>query len=186
MTDEADKHDMVLAHSGRVEFFKHTLTLSLAGLAGFAVLFINNDNVPSGTIAFLAVSLAGISMVIATTSAMMGLSLYGNLIYRHGIKTYAGEFEKSMVNHARACFVALLGAAAGVIGYGATSLYAGPGAGKSDGANNQTIITVAHSANEVPDTSLCDRQENVCEACPHNGEDEPEPDPPETDHEPCS
>jgi hypothetical protein len=72
--------DAIDAHSGRFEFFKQTLTLGSAGLAGIAALFTDPTRVPTDALSKYVIAIAGISLIVIVAFAAMGLSAYANLL----------------------------------------------------------------------------------------------------------
>jgi hypothetical protein len=72
--------DAIDVHSGRFEFFKQTLTLGLAGLAGIAALFTDADRIPTDVASKCIVVVAGLALGVTILFAVMGLSAYANLL----------------------------------------------------------------------------------------------------------
>jgi len=72
--------DAIDTHSGRFEFFKQTLTLGSAGLAGIAALFTDPTRVPTDTLSKYVIAIAGLSLIVIVAYAAMGLSSYANFL----------------------------------------------------------------------------------------------------------
>ncbi len=72
--------DAIDAHSGRFEFFKQTLTLGSAGVAGIAALFTDTARIPTERALKYAVAVAGVALIFVVLFALMGLSSYANLL----------------------------------------------------------------------------------------------------------
>src|SRR5690349_4812000 len=72
--------DAIDTHSGRFEFFKQTLTLGSAGLAGIAALFTDPARVPADTLSKCIIAVAGLSLILIVAFAAMGLSSYANFL----------------------------------------------------------------------------------------------------------
>lgn len=148
--------DLQITHSGRVDFFKQTLTLSLAGIAGFAVLLINPDNTPQGPMAYWSIVAAGASLLSSAGGAMSGLSVYANLLHRKGDKGDTGEFVNGIVNHARWCFTSLSAAALAVAIFGASHLLPnGARDAALEGSGKEIDATVVITIEEIKPEGVC-------------------------------
>jgi hypothetical protein len=96
-----------LAQAGRVEFFKQSLTLSLAGVAGCAALFTGSGGLPGDTGSLVAACASGALLLLTAAWSLMGLSTYANLLGVIGKGEDPAKFLKGMVGHARGAFLLL-------------------------------------------------------------------------------
>jgi len=110
--------DEIDIQSGRVEFLKQSLTLSLAGIAGAAVLFTDPSRIPVGTTAIIASYVVGFLLLATAGAAYMGLSTYANLLRNLGSTSPDPEpFRKSLVRHSRYTFALIALSALSIAGY---------------------------------------------------------------------
>jgi hypothetical protein len=72
--------DTIEAQSGRFEFFKQSLTLSSAGLAGIAALFTDQARVPIDLWSRIFVGSIGLALLFVVFFSLAGLSTYANLL----------------------------------------------------------------------------------------------------------
>lgn len=147
--------DLQIAHSGRVDFFKQTLTLSLAGIAGFAVLLVNPDNTPESPMAYWSVVTAGTSLLSSAGGAMAGLSVYANLLHRQAEKGDITEFADGLVNHAKWCFASLSVAALAVALFGASHLLPKDGDAEQEASGKDIDASVAITIEDITPKAVC-------------------------------
>ena len=113
----AEVKDEIDAQSGRFDFFKQGLTLGLAGLAGIAAFFTDTAKIPSDSGSLGAVCVIGVALLVVVGAALMGLSVYANLLKANSAGEPVDGFRKSMIGHARWVFVAILVTALAFIVY---------------------------------------------------------------------
>jgi outer membrane protein OmpA-like peptidoglycan-associated protein len=108
--------DAIDAQSGRFEFFKQTLTLGSAGLAGIAALFTDPARIPTD-VAKWAVFAAGVALFTMLLFAVWGLSTYANLLtaLAREVGLITGQshrpsstFSDGVIQWARAVMIALI------------------------------------------------------------------------------
>lgn len=97
--------DEIDAQSGRFEFFKQSLTLGLAGLAGTAAFFTDASKIPENLSSILVVITMGFALIGTVGFSLMGLSVYANLLKAHANGETIDRFRTSMVGHARYVFI---------------------------------------------------------------------------------
>jgi hypothetical protein len=110
--------DAIDVHSGRFEFFKQTLTLGSAGLAGIAALFTDTARIPTDIASKCLVAAAGLALIAIVAFAAMGLSAYANLLTALGREARlisatsqstrsSSKYSAGIVFHARIVIIAL-------------------------------------------------------------------------------
>ena len=112
--------DDINAQSGRFEFFKLTLTLGTASLAGMAALFADPSKIPSEFASRVLAGVCAVLFIVTVYACISGLSTYANLLVERARESRpaapdavsrprleARDYEKSMVNHARGAFISL-------------------------------------------------------------------------------
>jgi len=125
-----DVKDEIDAQSGRFEFLKQALTLGLAGLAGTAAIFTDTTKIPSNPPAIAAVCVIGAALLALVGFALMGLSVYANLLKADAasvaIATDAdadvAAFRKSLIRHAQLVFGCIALTALGFVTYAANAV----------------------------------------------------------------
>jgi hypothetical protein len=121
--------DAIDAYSGRFEFFKQSLTLGTAVLAGIAALFTDPARIPSQRVALFAVLLVAVSLLVMIAWSAMGLSSYANLLKEVAVQAglipntsrSAGRtalpinYADGVVSHAQIVLLGLVGVVIGLI-----------------------------------------------------------------------
>jgi hypothetical protein len=129
--------DTIDAQSGRFEFFKQSLTLGTAGLAGTAALFTDQSRVPTDLFSKIMVSSLGLSLTAVVAVAMMGLSTYANLltaVARSSASPPPGtqsktspktpnEYAQGVIDHARYLVIAFAAASGCLVGFAGVKLF---------------------------------------------------------------
>ena len=110
--------EAIEVQSGRFEFFKQALTLSLAGIAGLAALFADVDKIPSDYWTRLVISLTGIILLATAAASIFGISSYANLLRQIEKETADPDkskdrynstyYKEDIVRHALASFWGLM------------------------------------------------------------------------------
>lgn len=98
---------LTLGQAGRVDFFKQSLTLSLAGVAGCAALFTGGEGLPRSSVSMIAAVLAALLLLSTAAWSLMGLSTYANLLGAIAKGRDPTKFEDGMISHARGAFILL-------------------------------------------------------------------------------
>jgi hypothetical protein len=116
--------DTIEAQSGRFEFFKQSLTLSSAGLAGIAALFTDQSRVPIDLWSRILVGSIGLALLLVVYFSLAGLSTYANLLtavartlpvppidlMNQEKKNSPNFYANGMVKHAQGLFCSLFAA----------------------------------------------------------------------------
>ncbi len=130
--------DTIDVQSGRFEFFKQSLTLGTAGLAGTAALFTDQSRVPTDLFSQIMVSGLGLSLTAVVAVAMMGLSTYANLltaVARSSASPPPGtqsktspktpdEYAQGVIHHARYLVISFAAASGCLVAFAGIKLFA--------------------------------------------------------------
>lgn len=162
--------DAIDSHSGRFEFLKQTLTLTSAGLVGIAALFTDPARIPTDKLSKGAIFVAGITLAVAIYYAVMGLSVYANLLNATTLDA-AGEhpeppvsfYAKGLRDHARGVTVALFAAFVAIAFFAGYRLFSTT-AGSAETAIDAASALISKETKQPLDTLYLTRLETDIDA----------------------
>jgi hypothetical protein len=101
--------------AGRLEFFRQTLTLALAGIGGLAAILVDVNRIPNDLLSKALLIAFGISAVFLVIASSDGISTYANYLRAvqrasknprdQDLQTNEQAKERSILNHARCAIV---------------------------------------------------------------------------------
>jgi hypothetical protein len=120
--------------SGRFEFFKQTLTLSAAGLAGLAALLIDPTKIPVYLFSRIVVAWCALFLAATLLACLLGISTYSNLLVIVAADSEQGSSEEPraerfavrVVHYARITLIGLLLSGLGLLVFAGSMVLRGP------------------------------------------------------------
>jgi hypothetical protein len=159
MAPSSPVKDAIDCNSGRFEFLKQTLTLGSAGIAGIAALFTDPTRIPADLLSKLAMFLAGTSLAFVVYYAVMGLSVYANLLAATAneaagkpLEQPASSYFDGLRDHARGVVVALFATFIAIGLFSVNRLFFLPTVGTAESAIDAASAFVGKETRQPADT----------------------------------
>jgi hypothetical protein len=158
--------DAIDCNSGRFEFLKQTLTVGSAGIAGIAALFTDPARIPADHLSKGAILVAGAFLGVVIYYAVMGLSVYANLLTTtaneaagKASQNSASVYVDGLRHHARGVIVGLFVAFIAIGFFAGYRLFFLPTAGTAEAAIETASAFVSKETKQPSDTLYLTRLE---------------------------